>query len=86
MCITENATVFVFYRASHHFFVKKEPQQELGRSRRAILLLMTAHKHSWPPGNTKMIHEATERVPTMTTSKDDFMLFNVTFMSVSLGI
>lgn len=70
---------------SHHFFVKKEPRQELGQSRRVILLLRTAHKHSWPPGNTKIIHEAAGCMPTKTSFKDDFM-FIVTFMSVSLGM
>lgn len=71
---------------SHHFFVKKEPRQELGRSRRVILLLTTAHKHSWPPGNTKNMHEATGCALTMTSFKDGFRSFNVTFMSVSLGM
>lgn len=71
---------------SHHFFVKKEPRQALDRSRRVILLLTTAHKHSWPPGNTKNMHEATGCALTMTSFKDGFTSFNVTFMSVSLGM
>lgn len=85
---TACATVSVFYLAcvSHHFFVKKEPRQELGRSHRVNLLLRTAHKHSWPPGNTKIIHEAGGCMPAKTSFKEDFMLFNVTFMSVSLGM
>lgn len=66
--------------------MKKEPRRELGRSRKVILLLTTAHKHSWPPGNTKNMHEATGCALTMTSSKDGFTSFNVTFMSVSLGM
>lgn len=84
----KGSTVSVFYLAcvSHHFFVKKEPRQELGRSHRVNLLLRTTHKHSWPPGNTKIIHEAGGCMPANTSFKEDFMLFNVTFMSVSLGM
>lgn len=73
-------------RMSHRFFVKKEPQQELGRSRRVIPLQRTAHKHSWPPGNEKLYMRWPDCMPTKASFKDDFMLFNVTFMSVSLGM
>lgn len=89
-CITEKrfylGCILFSFCVSHHFFVKKEPRQELDRSRRVILLPRTAHKHSWPPGKRKIIHEAAGCMLTKTSFKDDFMLFNVTFMSVSLGM
>lgn len=42
--------------ATHRSFERTEPPPELGRSHRVNLLLRTARKRSWPPGNRQNIH------------------------------
>lgn len=55
-CVAPGWWLCVTVFATHRSFERTEPPPELGRSHRVNLLLRTARKRSWPPGNRQNIH------------------------------
>lgn len=80
--------VFVCDRvfATHRSFERTEPPPEPGRSHRVNLLLRTARKRSWPPGNGQNIHVNAKSGTSGSVSTSTSPSVCFTFMSVSRGM
>lgn len=85
-CVAPGWCLCVTVFATHRSFERTEPPPELGRSHRVNLLLRTARKRSWPPGNRQNIHMNAKSGTSGSASTSTSPSVCFTFMSVSRGM